>query len=161
MIINEKEFGDMWKYLEGDWVMSPSWAGLVDHHLRITGRLIDGNWERWYQVFDTTLTRGYADYSWLRAGEFENESRLVNRPDWACVAGTLQRTAYCQNVPYSIPNRTDCESLQRWIHTGLEQYRWNPQIWTLVATLVGGVAIAYFNTNEKPKRRKSRRTYRV
>ena len=35
----------------------------------------------------------------------------------------LQRAAECRHVKYSIPERLDCESLQRWIHTGLEPCR--------------------------------------
>src|SRR2546422_5937602 len=101
--MSETDVGNMWKYLEGDWVLSPSWAGLVDHHVRITDRHVDENWERWYKIFDTTLARGYADYSWVRAGDFEKESRLVNRPDWRCVGAILERAAQCQYVLYSIP----------------------------------------------------------
>ena len=120
--------------------MNPSF---IEHHMRVTGRFVyDG--QRWYQIFDTTLTGGYADYDLVPADHFEKESRLVNRPDWDWVAAILERTAKCRYVPYSIPNRTDCESVQWWIHGG---HRWNLQISTLLAALVGGVASAYFNTD--------------
>jgi hypothetical protein len=148
-----------WKYEIADWIMSPSWGFLIDHHMRITNRLVDVNSQRWYQILDTTLTRGEADYEWVVADAIEKNSRLVQRPDPRVVPAILQRTAQCKGLKYSIPERLDCESLQRWIHTGQEQYRWCPQVWTLVATLVGSVVIAAFQTKPKPKRRRAYRRH--
>ena len=101
-----------WKYDVGDWVLSPSWAGLIDHHMRITDQLVDANLVQWYQIFDTTASRGYADFEWMPADKLETESRLVSRPTPAHVPAILQRTLQCQYLIYSIPARTDCESLQ-------------------------------------------------
>lgn len=146
-----------WGYEPGDWILSPSWAGLIDHHMRITDRLIDANLVRWYQVFDTTVARGFADYEWILADRLETESKLVNRPDPQHVPTVLARAAQCRYLPYSIPARTDCESLQRWIHSGLEQFRWSGQVWTGIAAFVGAVIVAAVTADHKSKRRRRRR----
>jgi hypothetical protein len=146
-----------WKFLIGDWIMSPAWAGLIDHHMRVTNRLVDVNDQSWYQIFDTTLERGHADYEWVPAADLEKTSRIVQRPDQLSVPVILGRSPQCRGLKYSVPERLDCESLQRWIHTGKEEYRWCPQVWTLILTVAGSLAIGYFKT-QPPKRR--RQTYR-
>ena len=52
----------VWKYEIAEWIRCATWAGLIDHHMRIIMRFVDAAHERWYLVFDTTLSRGYADY---------------------------------------------------------------------------------------------------
>jgi hypothetical protein len=144
----------VWQYAAGDWILSPSWGGLIDHHMRITDRLVDANGHRWYQIFDTTLSRGVADYDWALADTLEKGSRLVQRPEPFALSAILWRAAQCRGLKYSIPERLDCESLQRWIHTGLEQYRWCPQVWSLLAVVVGSFVIA--SQESKPQRRRRR-----
>src|SRR5262245_36779072 len=115
-----------WEFDPADWIMSASWLGLIDHHMRVVRRYVDENQERWYLIFDTTLKRGYGDYEWVEAAQLENYARLVQRPDPQFIDAILQRTAMCRGLKYSIPDRLDCESLQRWIHTGCEAFRWCP-----------------------------------
>ena len=120
--------------------------------MRIIDRLVDENLFRWYQIFDTTAARGFADYEWILADKLESESTLVNRSDWQHVPAMLVWAAQCRYLPYSIPARTDCESLQRWIHTGLEQFRWSGQLWTGIATVIGAVIVAAVTAEQKPRR---------
>src|SRR5437667_39036 len=129
-------------YEIGDWVKK---FGLPQHHLRITDRLVDeGDGQRWYKIFDTTLNRGHADYEWVLADQLEASSVLVAH---AVNSVHVQQILWrCQNfccLPYSIRQRQDCESVQRFIHTGRENDRWSPQVWTgIAAAIVGVVAIA-------------------
>jgi len=130
------------KYLSGDWVMQ--W-GIAEHHLRIISTDVDAYGIGRYRIFDTTWTRGYADYDWKLAKELEGNSVLVQHAaNEEHLQSIFQLCAYTQYLKYSIRDRQDCESLQRWIHTGgREEYRWCPQIWVPVAAL--GLALA-FNT---------------
>jgi hypothetical protein len=105
---------------------------------------------------DATAARSFTDYDWILAEKLEGESRLVNRPDAQHVPAILARAAQCRYLPYSIPARTDCESLQRWIHTGLEQFRWSGQVWTGMATVVGAVIVAAVTADQRPKRGRGR-----
>jgi hypothetical protein len=137
-----------WKYEAGDWVVEP---GLPDHHLRIVQQVLDAN-ARWYLIFDTNLfTEGYGNHKWRGADELEWKSRLGARPHPNDVPAVLERTASCRFIKYSILARTDCESLQRWIHSGEERDRWSPQVW-IGAGLFGAVILAY----AQPKQGRSR-----
>ena len=126
------------KYQPADWVKQ---YGLPQHHLRIVSWIVDANGESWYLIFDTTLNRKCADYRWIRATELEDGSELVQRAEndiHAC--DILQRCERLRCVKYSIPQKLDCESLQRFIQTGREEDRWSPQVvWT---GLFASVAIA-------------------
>lgn len=146
-----------WTHEVGDWIVSPSWGGLIDHHMRVIDRLTDINGQRWYRIFDTTLARGHADYEWVAADALERNSRIVQRPHPFFVLAILDRAAKCKGLKYSVSDRQDCESLQRWIHTGQEQYRWCPQVWTAVATVFGSVLIAAFQKKASTRRRTGRR----
>jgi hypothetical protein len=101
--------------------------GFPDHHLRIIQQLHE-NGVRWYLIFDTSLTGRVSDYKWRLADDLESKSRLEKRPDPDDVEAILERTASCRYILYSLLARTDCESLQRWIHTGNEADRWSPQV---------------------------------
>jgi hypothetical protein len=142
-----------WSFEVGDWITSSSWMGLIDHHMRVTQRLVDSNSVRWYQVFDTTVTRGYADYEWVLADKLESESRLVIRPYPEYIPAILHRAAHCQHLVYSVPARMDCESVQRWIQTGLEQFRWSGQVWTGILTVAGSIIVAAVTAEQRPKGR--------
>ena len=98
-----------WKYKAADWVVEPS---LPDHHLRIIAQFVDPNLRRWYRIFDTRLTQVHSDYSFRLADELDANSRLEARPHPDDVEAILQRTKSCRFLKYSIPARTDCESLQ-------------------------------------------------
>jgi hypothetical protein len=130
------------RFQVGDWVKE---IGLPQHHLRVTALDLDMNTGLpIYQIFDTTLRRGHADYEWRWAHEFEANSMLVQRADSSRhVQQILER---CQNfycLKYSIPQRQDCESIQRFIHTGREEDRWSPQVWTGIAAAVTvGIIVA-------------------
>src|SRR5260370_11252833 len=108
---------ESWKYQSGDWVVEP---GLPDHHLRIVQEVLDANNVRWYSIFDTSLGDGYAEYRWRQANELESKSRLKARPEPDEVAAILERTAFCRGIGWSLLARTDCESIQGWIHSGSE-----------------------------------------
>ncbi len=136
-----------WKYEVADWVVEP---GLPDHHSRIIQRHVDPNSVRWYSIFDTRLAQGHSDYSLRRADELDANSRLESRPHPADVGAILQRTESCRYLAYSLFARTDCESLQRWIHTGDENARWSPQVVTGVAALLLALA---FNQPKVPQPR--------
>ena len=141
-----------WRYRGADWVVEP---GFPNHHLRIIRQFYDVKGVRWYQIFDTSLTERYSDYKWRCADELESKSRLEARPHPDDVPAILQRPDFSRYIPYSILARTDCESLQRWIHTGAEDDRWSPQVWKAVAGAVisGSIALAC----SQPKRRQTRR----
>lgn len=147
-----------WGFRIADWAQSTgvSYLFLINHHLRITARWMDEYGVRWYQIFDTTAKRGHADYEWVLATEIEKYCRLVKRPPAHAIPGILARTAQCRYVPYSIYNRQDCESIQRWIDTGEEKYRFSPQVWTAVALLAFSVGYGIYQAN-KPKPRRRRR----
>ena len=132
-----------WKYQTGDWVMEP---GLPNHHLRIIDVLVDDNSVRFYLIFDTTMRDGFSDFRWRQADELEFKSKLEARPHADQVPAIVQRVLLCRYVGYSLWSRTDCESLQRWIHTGMEQVRWSPQVWTAIGTAIVGS----FLTAQKP-----------
>lgn len=137
-----------WKYEAADWVVEP---GLPIHHLRIIQRLVDSNSIRWYSIFDTGLAQGQSDYSFRLADKLEANSRLESRPHSCDVGAILQRTEFCRFCEYSFFDRTDCESLQRWIHSGDESDRWSPQVLAGVAAL--GCLALYVN---QPKVRQFR-----
>lgn len=140
-----------WKYEAGDWVVEP---GLPDHHLRIVQPVLDAN-VRWYLIFDTNLfTEGYGHYEWRGADELEWKSRLEARPHPDDVPAVLERTASCRFIKYSIFARTDCESLQRWIHSGEERDRWSPQVWIGAGAVVASIALIF--AQPEPKRRRRR-----
>lgn len=147
----------LWTYRKADWVVERGL--LVDHHLRIIDTHISPTAQRFYLIFDTTtFNRGYADYEWRLADELEKHSDLVRRADSEEHAqAILQLCANVRYLPYSIFQRQDCESLQRWIHTGgREEYRWSPQLWTGIATVA--FAVVYAAIKSEPT--KKRRTYR-
>lgn len=151
MLVSKAPLVRAWKYQTADWVVEP---GLPDHHLRIIQQHVDPNSIGWYSIFDTRLAQGHSDYSLRRADELEATSRLESRPHSADVGAILQRTASCHFVAYSLFARTDCESLQRWIHTGEENARWSPQVLAGVA-LLGGIALAFIKPNVRQSRRRS------
>ena len=142
-----------WKYAVADWVVEP---GIPDHHLRIVGQFVDSASIRWYRIFDTSMTEVHSDYKLRRADDLEPKSRLEARPLPADVAAILQRTEHCRFVRYSIFARTDCESLQRWIHSGNESARWSPQVWTALGT-VCCLALAYVPPRSQRSRQPRRR----
>ena len=72
------------------------------------------------------------------------------------IPAILERAALSRFLSYSLFARTDCESLQRWIHTGNEQDRWSPQVWMGIGGSVLGTLVVAAN---QPKRRGSRRRY--
>lgn len=127
------------KYQSTDWVKQ---YGLPQHHLRIISLRVDAEGQRWYWIFDTTLTRKFADYRWIRATELEARSELVQRAESTVRAwDILQRCERLRCLKYSIPQKQDCESLQRFIQTGREADRWSSQVaWT---GLVASVAITW------------------
>jgi hypothetical protein len=125
---------EQWKYGQADWVVE---SGFPDHHLRIIRQLFQDG-VRWYLVFNTSLAGRFSDYKWRRASELESKSRLEKRPDANDVEAILKRAASCRYILYSLLARTDCESLQRWIHTGDEGDRWSPQVWKGIG---GGVLL--------------------
>lgn len=127
-----------WNYQEGDWVVEP---GIPDHHLRIVQRFVDGNLVRWYRIFDTSPKDVYGDYRWRQADELEAKSRLKARPTPDQIPAILQRTEQCRFIEWSILARTDCESIQGWIHSGDEQDRWSSQVWIGVG-VVGAIVLA-------------------
>ena len=130
---------ESWKYQAGDWVVEP---GFPDHHLRIIEQHWDREGVRWYVIFDTSLTGQYSDYKWCPANELESQSRFEARPHPNDVPAIRQRTESCRYILYSLLARTDCESLQRWIHTGAEDDRWSPQVWIGGLGIVGMIALA-------------------
>jgi len=136
------------KYQSADWVRQ---YGLPQHHLRIISLYVDVNGQRWYWIFDTTLNRKYADYRWIGASELEAGSELVLPADNDMHAWyILQRCERLRCVKYSIPQKLDCESLQRFIQTGREDDRWSPQVvWTglLASVAVTCGIIAYSRNN--------------
>lgn len=138
----------LWNYQEGDWVVEP---GLPDHHLRIVQWFVDGNLVRWYRVFDTSSRNVYGDYRWRLADELESKSRLKARPEPDRIPAILERTEQCRFIEWSILARTDCESIQGWIHSGDEQDRWSPQVWIGVGLVAGVIALA-----SQPKQRRVR-----
>jgi hypothetical protein len=146
----------IWRYEAADWVVEP---GLIDHHLRIVRGFVNHEGVRTYQVFDTSLRVGFSDYSLRLADELESKSRLQSRPPVLQVPFILHRTELCRYIDYSLLARTDCESLQRWIHTGNEQNRWSPQVWTFVATVFGSIVVALVQ-HQPPQRIHRRRRYR-
>jgi hypothetical protein len=136
------------KYGDGAWVKE---RGFPEHHLRIIFAFFDDEGERWYQVFDTTLKRGYADYEWRRADQLEANSDLVaNAQDNQHLWFIGARCAAVQHVKYSLPARTDCESLQRFVQTGQEADRWCPQLWKMLAGCAAvGVLVAVANNRKR------------
>jgi hypothetical protein len=117
---------DPWKYQAGDWVVEP---GLPDHHLRVIEQFFDANGARWYTIFDTSLREQYGDYRWRNAEELERLSNLKARPEPQDLPAILARAASCRGIAWSMLARTDCESIQGWIHSGDESDRWSAQVW--------------------------------
>src|SRR5258706_236255 len=110
------------RYQPADWVRR---YGIPQHHLRIVA-CVNSQGQRWYQIFDTTLTRSHANYEWILADVLEANSELVKRADNPVHAWQiLQRCQANCCLKYSIPQRQDCESLQRFLHTGREEDRWS------------------------------------
>jgi hypothetical protein len=140
---------ESWKYESGDWVVEP---GLPDHHLRIVQQFLDAQNVRWYGIFDTSLRENYGDYRWRQANELEPKSRLKARPEPDQVPAILERTAFCRGIEWSMLARTDCESIQGWIHSGNENDRWSPQVWMGIGLGVLGV-IALASGQPKQRRR--------
>ena len=142
---------EQWKYEVGDWVVEP---GLPDHHLRIVQQFWDGS-ILWYRIFDTSLREHHGDYRWRQAIELEARSYLKTRPAADQIPAILERTERCRLIEWSILGRTDCESIQGWIHTGEEKDRWSPQVWIGIGLGVfGAIAVA---SNQPPQRRRSTR----
>ena len=142
-----------WKYESGDWVVEP---GLPEHHLRIVQRfqqIFDGNVVRWYSIFNTSLREHHGDYKWRQANELESKSRLKMRPDADQVPAILERTEQCRFIQWSILARTDCESIQGWIHSGDEADRWSSQVWIGIGAGVLSVIVLAAN---QPKQRRPR-----
>jgi hypothetical protein len=143
-----------WNYEVGDRTLE---TGLFDHYRAIIQRqifyrrydawgqpfyaaqeqFIGEQGELFYFTFDTTLSRGYPSYSWVNAIEFEKKSSLDFRPPAEFVPMVLAKAHVCveQQVPYSVLQQTDCDSLTRWLYT---DERWNRQL----ATTVGGFVLA-------------------
>jgi hypothetical protein len=146
-----------WKYQDGDWVAE---LGLPDHHLRIISRYVSVQGQRCYLIFDTTRKRAWADYEARLADELEKNSHLVQHAaSEEHARSILQLCANARFLPYSIPERQDCESLQRWIHTGgREEYRWSPQVWGGIAIVAFALVQAVIQTQprSRPRRRKVR-----
>jgi hypothetical protein len=152
---------DDWIFEIADWIKSTSASCLflIDHHMRITARWKCEDGVRWYQIFDTTLERGFADYKWVLAAELEKHCQRFRRPPAYAIPGILARVPYCQNVPYSVKDCQDCESIQRWIETGQEKYRFSTQVWSYVA-IVGFAFVHGITQSSKPKPRRKRLTVR-
>lgn len=112
-----------WKFGPGDWVVEP---GLPNHHLRIVERHLENN-VRWYKIFDTRMN-DVGEYRWRQANELESKSFLYASPTPDQIPAILERTESCRGIEWSAWVRTDCESIQRWIHTGNENDRWSPQV---------------------------------
>lgn len=144
------------KYSAADWVKQ---FGLPQHHLRIIFHHVDSASQRWYQIFDTTLRRGHADYDWTPADVLEANSELVMSAENSDHArAILQRCANLQGLSYSIPQRQDCESLQGYIQTAREQDRWSTQVWTAIGTAFASVlVVATIKNQQEEERRKARR----
>ncbi|HLG95295.1 MAG TPA: hypothetical protein VKX49_03170 [Bryobacteraceae bacterium] len=96
-----------------------------------------GQGDPFYLTFDTNLTRGYPAYTWVDAVEFEKQSSLDFRPPLELVPSVLAKAQLCvdQQVPYSVLQQTDCDSITRRLYTN---ERWNKQL----ATVVGSAALA-------------------
>jgi hypothetical protein len=131
-------------FKDADWIKTSSWLGAIEHHMRIVD--YRNFWKREYLVFHTTPTVGYAHYEWVSADELERNAIWVNGAvDAAHASLILQRAFNSWGLEYSVPKRQDCESLQRWIQTGDENYRWSPQFWSGVALVVFAVGYAVVN----------------
>lgn len=137
-----------WNYEAGDWVVEP---GLPDHHLRIVRQFWDGN-VRCYLTFDTSLRDVYAEYRVRLADELESKSFLRARPRHDQVPAILERTEFCRGIGWSMLARTDCESIQGWIHSGDEADRWSSQVWIGIGAVLGGIVLAA----NQPKQRRPR-----
>jgi hypothetical protein len=161
-----------WKYEVGDRTLE---QGFFDHYRTIIERKIFYRrydpWgrsfyaaqenpfscelgEAFYLTFDTTLSRGHAGYVWVDAASFESGSSLDFRPDPELVPIVLARAKFCveQGIPYSVLERTDCDSLTRWLYT---DERWNRQLVTTAGgLLLAAVAFAFVNSLGPEKRRR-------
>jgi hypothetical protein len=161
-----------WKYEAGDRTLEP---GLFDHYRTIIERRIvyrrydpwgqpfyaeEGNpfsserGEAFYLTFDTRLSRGHAAYEWIDAVAFETESSLDFRPAAESVPAVLARARYCveQGIPYSVLERTDCDSLTRWLYT---DERWNRQLVTVAGGLILGAVAAACVSSFGPQQSRS------
>jgi hypothetical protein len=136
------------KYRDGDWVKE---RGFPEHHLRIMYFFESDDGRRLYMTYDTTLKRGYSDYELRDANQLEANSDLVQHADNDMhLQYILARCQASQHIKYSIPGRTDCESLQRFIQTGDEADRWCPQLWKYIAiAAVGAFFFSVINQNSK------------
>jgi hypothetical protein len=136
-------FGPLFKYGRADWVKE---RGFPEHHLRIIRTHTNPDGQRWYLIWDTTLQRGYADYDWREADQLETKSELVKSADSDAHASLI--LGWCQQLtrtPYSIPQRLDCESLQRYVQSAREE-DWSPQVWKAIG--VGALLIWLFGQGE-------------
>jgi hypothetical protein len=141
--------GPHFKYQAGDWVRQ---NGIPQHHLRIVSCIPGVEDIHYYEVFDTTLECGYADYSVRQADLLEANSELVERAENdQHVALILARCKLLRHIKYSVPQRLDCESLQRLIQTGKEEDRWSPQV--VAALGVGLASILFAILNQRSRKR--------
>jgi hypothetical protein len=122
------------KYQRADWVKQ---YGLPQHHLRIVDVQFCYATYRWkYQVFDTTLSRRFADFFWMDAAELELNSELVmNADNFQHANEIIARCGQLRGLWYSIPARTDCESIQGFIQAGQEKDRFSPQVQGALGTV--------------------------
>jgi hypothetical protein len=82
-----------------------------------------------YQIFDTTLDRRISGFISVDAAELDANSMLVKSAEnYQHGEAIVNRCVQLQNVWYSIPARTDCESLQGFIHCGREEDRHSSQV---------------------------------
>jgi hypothetical protein len=166
-----KSPSDEWKYEVGDRTLEP---GLFHHYRTIINRQVfykrqdvygqaffaedqaffGEQGEPFYLTFDTSLSRGHPAYTWVGAVEFENKSSLDFRPPANFVQVVLAKAQVCveRQVPYSVFNQTDCDSLTRWLYTN---ERWNKQLATTIGSVVlGTLALAIVDTLVGPQKRR-------
>ena len=92
--------------------------GFPDHHLRIIGQRYGDNGIRWSLIFDTSARKRLSDHKWRCADELETQVKIGEETHPDDIPAIFERTGSCCYVLYSLLERTDCESIQRWIHTG-------------------------------------------
>lgn len=147
-----------WKYEVGDWILNPIWGGLIDHHMRITDRLADTNGQRRYQIFDTALARGTADYEFALADTLERSSRLG--PATGFISCFVNPVARC---PVSRAEIFDSRTARLRKPATMDSLRLGaiplvPSGVGLIAVVVGSVAIA--SRHPTPRRAHRRKAYR-
>jgi hypothetical protein len=159
-----------WKYEIGDRTLE---AGFFNHYRAIVQRQLfyrrfdvlgrpfheaeeqffGEQGEPFYNTFDTTLSRGRPAYTRVNAVEFEEKSSLDFRPALEFVPIVLAKAQACveQQVPYSILNQTDCDSLTRWLYTN---ERWNRQVAASVGVLVLATLVCAVVDGLRPAKRR-------